>query len=663
MNRRRYVSLAIAGALAATGAALAVTPTSTALPAAPSAVAPAGCGPVLGKPARALDVARLTPSVFRAAVQRNAADVPDLGTRAVSDTSLWLDPCGRVLYSEPRATPAENRLAATSMGPVATPAVEAIPLDQTFALSSKPGANRTIYLDFRGGTVTSSNWNYYYSSNAPISYEPFSIDADVSTNFSDAELTEIQKAWQVVAEDYAPFDVNVTTAYPGEAAIKRTDTNDQAYGTRAVITNGGLVYDRCRCGGLAYTNAWKYAGSAHAGSQPAWIFSKGATTNGKYLGEAASHEVGHQFGLLHDGQKSGGDYYRGSDPWAPIMGTSYYQPVSQWSRGSYPDANNKQDDVALIAAGAPYRVDEDKGGAITLANGQTRDGIVARATDVDSYTFTAAGTVTVTVDNGSPFPDLDVQLKVTNGFTTVATANPPTTWLSEVEAGGMNASVTFTTPPAGGTYKVIVQGGGQGAASQPGSYSNYGSVGTYRISLGVTPPVLPPPVTVAAQSASGSVGAALSQQLVAGGGTGAYTWTKAAGTLPSGVSLSKTGLLSGKPYKAGTYTFTAKATSGSQSATGTVSITVGPALSWLTASALPKGKVGTPYAVTLVATGGKPGYGWALASGKLPLGLSLSSGGTISGTPTKTGFSSFTVKVTDASGKVISRTFSLSVGA
>ncbi|RNL62282.1 hypothetical protein EFK50_10890 [Nocardioides marmoriginsengisoli] len=669
MNLRRYVSLTLAAALAAAGAALAVAPTSTALPAARSGIVPAGCGPVVTQAARAADVARLSPSLFRTAIQRNATTVPDLETRAATDPTLWLDRCARAYYAEKVATPAQVALAEEGMGAVASApgtAFSSVPLDQTLTLNSKPGSNRTIYLDFTGGTVTGTIWNYSYGEvyGAPIVWEPYSIDGDLST-FSDAELTEMQKVWQVVAEDYAPFDVNVTTQYPGEAAIQRTSSADAAYGTRVAITNGGPIRDKCRCGGIAYVGSFDDVGTSHDGLQPIWVFSNGTTKNGKYVGEAAAHEAGHTLGLNHDGTSGvdGVEYYSGSDPWAPIMGSSYTQPLSQWSHGQYPRANNAEDDVAKIAAMTPFRTDEDKSGPVPLANGQSLDGIVSRSTDTDSYTVTAAGTVTITVDNAGPFPDLDVLLKVTKGSSVVATSNPPTVRLSAYQASGTNASVTFTTPAAGATYKVTVQGAGQGIRTSPGSYTNYGSLGAYRISLGVTPPVLPPPVTVAAQSASGSVGAALSQQLVAGGGTGAYTWTKAAGTLPSGVSLSKTGLLSGKPYKAGTYTFTAKATSGAQSGTGSVTITVGPALAWGTAATLPKGKVGTPYAVSIAVTGGTPGYTWALASGKLPQGLSLSSGGTISGTPTKSGYASFTLKVTDASGKVISRTFYLSVGA
>ena len=84
------------------------------------------------------------------------------------------------------------------------------------AFSSLPGANHTIYLDFDGHVTTGTAWN---SSNGVTSidspaYSPaYSSDAD-KANFSDAELTTIQQTWKRVAEDYAPFQVNVTTVAP-----------------------------------------------------------------------------------------------------------------------------------------------------------------------------------------------------------------------------------------------------------------------------------------------------------------------------------------------------------------------------------------------------------------------------------------------------------------
>jgi hypothetical protein len=70
----------------------------------------------------------------------------------------------------------------------------------------------------------------------------------------------------------------------------------------------------------------------------------------------------------------------------------------------------------------------------------------------------------------------------------------------------------------------------------------------------------------------------------------------------------------------------------------------------ITTGSLPGGQVGTGYGAQLNATGGSPPYHWYLIAGSLPAGLSLSSGGLISGTPTTVQTSSFTVRAIDAAG-------------
>jgi len=70
----------------------------------------------------------------------------------------------------------------------------------------------------------------------------------------------------------------------------------------------------------------------------------------------------------------------------------------------------------------------------------------------------------------------------------------------------------------------------------------------------------------------------------------------------------------------------------------------------LSPATLPDGRVGMPYSQTLTASGGTPPYTFAVAPGSLPPGLSLSSAGVLSGTPTTAGSSTFAVMVTDSVG-------------
>jgi len=69
----------------------------------------------------------------------------------------------------------------------------------------------------------------------------------------------------------------------------------------------------------------------------------------------------------------------------------------------------------------------------------------------------------------------------------------------------------------------------------------------------------------------------------------------------------------------------------------------------ITTTTLPNGTVGTAYSQTLTATGDAP-ITWSVASGALPGGLSLSSAGVISGTPTTANTFSFTLRAANAAG-------------
>jgi Putative Ig domain len=162
---------------------------------------------------------------------------------------------------------------------------------------------------------------------------------------------------------------------------------------------------------------------------------------------------------------------------------------------------------------------------------------------------------------------------------------------------------------------------------------------------------------------TGTMETSYSTSLAATGGTGPYSWSVTSGSLPTGLSLSSTGTISGMPTAMATSTFTVKVTDSATTqatATASLSITIGGAVS-ITTTALPVGSIGSAYAGTLAATGGKTPYTWSLSSGTLPAGLSLSSSGVITGTPTSAGASSFTVKVADAESPPATATKQLSI--
>lgn len=668
-----------------------LAPTGLAVAAPAGQATPAACDrPVFGQATRADRAAAQHPTAFAAAARSNGRDPRQFRAEAAADPSLWLDTCGRAFFVEPlgghdspgdspgETASVDSQGAETAPADTATPTALR-PLSETFLLESRPGATRTLFLDFRGGTVTGTGWNQTYGST--ITAEPFTRDTTVSTSFSDAELLEIQRAWQVVAEDYAPFQINVTTRDLGADAITRSSSTDQVYGTRVMVTAAGLtpsgsMYASCSCGGVAYVNVFNLSGSTQSYYQPAWVFTNGTGTSGKNIGEAASHEAGHNFGLSHDGTSTSG-YYTGSAPWAPVMGASYSQPLSQWSRGEYPGASNTtQDDLAVIAGGAPLRSDDVGGTAATaapLTPESPRDAVIGTRADVDAFTFTAAGATSLAATPAEGLPNLDLQLTVTDAAgSTVAVVNPVVSRVSSSSASGLGATWTTTLPGTPATYTAYVDGVGQGDPATADGYSDYGSLGNYRISLttdagSVTPPPPAPATSVADQTLTGAkVGTAFAGQLVASGGDGSYTWSVGTG-VPAGLTVSSSGAVTGTPTTAGTFTFAATATSAGTSATGTVTVTVASNVSPLTlvTTSLPSGKVKRAYTATISTSGGAPAYTWAV-SGTLPAGLALTPStdgrsAVLSGTPTTKAKYSFTVTVTDGLGTRVSRKYSVTI--
>lgn len=159
--------------------------------------------------------------------------------------------------------------------------------------------------------------------------------------------------------------------------------------------------------------------------------------------------------------------------------------------------------------------------------------------------------------------------------------------------------------------------------------------------------------------------ATYSQALAASGGTPPYSFSGSG--LPSGLSLTSSGTLSGAMKKSGTYSFSAQVSdSAGIAATTSYSVTIsGPGPLSLTSPSLANGTVNALYSGTLsaAATGGNPPYQWSVQAGTIPAGMTLSATGILSGTPTVSGAYSFTVQATDGSGANASAPFTLQIDA
>jgi hypothetical protein len=146
---------------------------------------------------------------------------------------------------------------------------------------------------------------------------------------------------------------------------------------------------------------------------------------------------------------------------------------------------------------------------------------------------------------------------------------------------------------------------------------------------------------------------------------GTVTWSILTGLLPNGLSLNaSSGVLSGTPTTAGPYTFTVRAIDGNGNvATRDYTLTINPAIN-IDPPALPSGTVSFAYNQTLTMVNAIGAVNWTLSGGSLPAGLVLGqTSGTITGTPTVAGSSTFTISASDSQNQQTSRQYTLLINA
>ncbi|KHS34485.2 hemagglutinin [Xanthomonas phaseoli pv. phaseoli] len=229
-----------------------------------------------------------------------------------------------------------------------------------------------------------------------------------------------------------------------------------------------------------------------------------------------------------------------------------------------------------------------------------------------------------------------------------------------ITSGALPAGITLAsngtlsgTATLEGTFNFTVQ------ATDANSFT-----GTQAYSLTVAGPNLVLPAsTLPAGTAGQAYAAAVAP---ATGGTAPYSYAVTAGALPGGVVLdAATGGLSGTPTVSGTFTFTLTVTDSTPSpaaqASRSYALTVNAATLVLGQPTLPAAVRGSAYSQVLTASGGIAPYRYSIASGTLPAGLTLASDGTLSGTPTVQGTSSFTIAVADAGNATATQAYTFTV--
>lgn len=338
-----------------------------------------------------------------------------------------------------------------------------LPLTSIPKLSSLPSADATLYLDFDGHFE--SQWGSYRNVHTPA----FDLDGDPLT-FTQTELDRIQQIWEYVAEDYAPFRLNVTTVEPPSFA--------DGVGLRVAIGGDGM-WSGGKYGGVAYVDSF-----TNYLPNTVYVFSKNlGAGNARYVADASSHESGHGFGLHHQSRYRGvtkiDEYYKGpGDGRAPLMGNSFKATRSLWWLGtsavSHRHIQNDMAHIARQANGFGYRPD-DHGNSLQRASDlsisgstATGAGIIEQTTDVDYFAFTTGrGRIHFTVSVAPNVNNLDATLKLLdNQGRVIATADPSNSFNATIAAN-------ITRP---GKYYVVV-----------GSHGSYGDVGQYTLNGTIVP--------------------------------------------------------------------------------------------------------------------------------------------------------------------------------
>ena len=189
--------------------------------------------------------------------------------------------------------------------------------------------------------------------------------------------------------------------------------------------------------------------------------------------------------------------------------------------------------------------------------------------------------------------------------------------------------------------------------------------GSRTYTLIVTPPC--PTITVNPTNSTlpnGRAGVFYSQTFTQTGGAGTATFSVSTVQFPAGLTMAANGVLSGTPTVSGTFSLTVHATDANgcvgQRSYTLLLLPLCPAIT-LNPTTLPNGFVGMAYNQTLTATGGTAPYTFIVAAGTLPNGLTLTTGGVLSGTLTVPAMFNFTVAATDNSGCTGVRAYTVTV--
>lgn len=327
-------------------------------------------------------------------------------------------------------------------------------------LNSLATAEATVFLDFDGHTVESSVWNNGF---------PFVCD---NPNLSSLLITE---TFNLVAEDYKIFNVNITTDSAKFLAAPLTQR------VRVIITPTNFFAPGNA--GVAYMGSLTWGDNT-----PAFVFANN-TSPSKYIGEAISHEAGHTLGLDHqavyDTYCNLLDSYNhgqgtGEIGWAPIMGYPLDKSFTTWHNGKRSISCNQQNDIQVVASKIQLigLLPDDVENTITNAPNIgmvginiNATGVINSATDVDVFKLPIVAqskfvlqAVPPSNSTNESIGDVDLLVKLLNSAGTVLrTYN---------YSDSLNARID--TILSAGTYYLSIDG-----TNNVNTPNDYGSTGNY----------------------------------------------------------------------------------------------------------------------------------------------------------------------------------------
>lgn len=330
-------------------------------------------------------------------------------------------------------------------------------------LNSYPTAAATIYIDFDGHDVNSSMWNY----GTPFSCLPATM--------TDAQIAE---AFNRIAEDFRPFNINVTTDLSKFLAAPLSQR------IRVVVTPTSAWY--AGVAGIAYITSFSWGDDT-----PAFVFSDRLGNNAKRVAEAVSHETGHTLGLYHQSAYTTtctltSSYHTGigtgETSWGPIMGNVASRNATQWNYGPTPyGCSQVQDNLSTITSsnGFGYRPDDyadlyTSASPVLISNNVfSKAGVISTSADKDYFRFDLSqkgalslNVIPFNVGTGNNGANLNVKIILQDAKgTEIKTYDI---------ADSMHARIDTTL--SAGTYYVIIDGSGNVNAG-----NDYGSLGAYTI--------------------------------------------------------------------------------------------------------------------------------------------------------------------------------------